>query len=81
MDINSQSSKNHLKDIRVMLRLIFLFMILISLIYVYNINFSNKDTDTKTLSASDIRFRVNRAGHEDFEVYEATYYHIQQMWS
>lgn len=79
MDINSQSSKNHLKDIRVMLRLIFLFLILISLIYVYNINFSNKDTDTKTLSASDLRFFEYRAGHEDFEVYEVEDGHTEEL--
>ena len=77
MDINSQSSKNHLKDIRVMLRLIFLFMILISLIYVYNINFSNKNTDTKTLS--DIRFKEYRAGHEDFEVYDVEDGHTEEL--
>jgi len=79
MDINSQTSKNHLKDIRVMLRLIFLFLILISLIYVYNINFNNKDTGTKTLSALDTRFKEYRAGHEDFEVYEVEDGHTEEL--
>tara|TARA_B100001094_G_C18171660_1_gene795482 strand:- start:778 stop:1704 length:927 start_codon:yes stop_codon:yes gene_type:complete len=79
MDINSQSNKNHLKDIRVMLKLIFLFMILISLLYVYNINFNNKDTDTKTLSALDLRFKEYRAGHEDFEVYEVEDGHTEEL--